>query len=148
MSQQTEGGNFGTHERKTGFAPVEGTELYFEVQGQGPALLLLNEGSLDCRMWDEQFDYFSRSFRVVRYDHRGFGRSPDPADRLDIYPQAQDVLALLRYLELERVSIVGMTMGANAGLELALDNPALVQALEGGRGKASRTDSSALRASE
>ncbi len=129
MSQQTEGGNSGTHERKSGFAPVEGTELYFEVQGEGPGLLLLNELNLDCRMWDYQFDYFSRWFRVVRYDHRGHGRSPKTKGGLEVYSEANDAHALLRHLGLEGVSALGIAQGSRAALELALEHPSAVRAL-------------------
>ncbi len=78
-----------------GFAPVNGTRLFYEVKGAGPAVVLIHGGQLDCRMWDDQFAALSRHFRVMRYDVRGYGGS----FRHDaLYSDAEDLAALLDYL--------------------------------------------------
>ena len=50
-------------------------ELYREEAGEGPAVVLVHEAVCDSRMWDPQWRTFPRSYRTVRYDQRGFGRS-------------------------------------------------------------------------
>ncbi len=89
-----------TEEVHHGFAPVNGTRLFYEVRGTGPAVVLIHGGQLDCRMWGDQFDAFSRRYRVIRYDVRGYGGSPRP----DVpYSDAEDLAALLDYLENQSV---------------------------------------------
>ena len=64
-----------TNPREVGNQEVNGTMLYYEVQGQGHPLVLLQGAHLDLRMWDVQFAEFAKDYRVMRYDVRGFGRS-------------------------------------------------------------------------
>ncbi len=61
-----------------GFAPVNGTRLFYEVKGTGPAVVLIHGGQLDSRMWDEQLDVLAQQFAVIRYDVRGYGGSFQP----------------------------------------------------------------------
>jgi alpha-beta hydrolase superfamily lysophospholipase len=60
----------------TGFAEVENGKLYYEIAGDGPAVVLIHGGQLDCRMWDEQFALLAPHYRMIRFDVRGFGKSP------------------------------------------------------------------------
>jgi 3-oxoadipate enol-lactonase len=77
-------------------------------------------------MWDPQWETFPRAHRVVRYDLRGYGRSPIGPGR---FSYARDLLVLLEQKGLERVSLVGVSMGGRIALEAALARPALVDAL-------------------
>jgi 3-oxoadipate enol-lactonase len=89
-------------------------------------LILLHAGYLDRRMWDDQFLVFARSFRVIRYDARGLGRS-GPADTP--YSSFEDLYALIRALKLTRVTLVGASLGGAASLDLAVTHPELVDKL-------------------
>jgi pimeloyl-ACP methyl ester carboxylesterase len=60
---------------ESGTLPVAGGGLYYEVAGSGDPVVLIHGGFGDRRMWDDQFDVLARDYRVLRYDHRGFGRS-------------------------------------------------------------------------
>jgi pimeloyl-ACP methyl ester carboxylesterase len=64
---------------------VNGTRLYVEEAGAGPAVVFLRGFTLDTRMWDDQFLPLAQHFRVIRYDLRGFGR---PQARAMIVPNA------------------------------------------------------------
>jgi pimeloyl-ACP methyl ester carboxylesterase len=59
----------------SGFVELEGGRIYFEVDGEGHALLLTHGGLGSLRMWDRQVPAFSERYRVIRYDTRGFGRT-------------------------------------------------------------------------
>ena len=100
--------------------------LYSEAAGEGPAVVLVHAGICDSRMWEPQWASFPRSHRTVRYDLRGFGRSPIPPGS---YSHARDLAELLEVNGLERASIVGVSMGGRVALELAIAHPELVESL-------------------
>jgi hypothetical protein len=62
----------------SGRVRVNGAELYYEVGGEGQPLVLLHDGLLDRRVWDDQFVAFARLYRTIRYDRRGYGKSSAP----------------------------------------------------------------------
>lgn len=105
---------------------VTGGELYYEVQGEGPPVILLHAGGMDSKMWDAQFNHLSQQFRVVRYDLRGFGRSSKPEQ--SFYP-VDDLYQLLQHLGINRASLVGLSMGAGVALNFALEHPEMVEKL-------------------
>jgi 3-oxoadipate enol-lactonase len=101
-------------------------KLYAEVAGEGPAVALVHEGICDSRMWDTQWEPWSREFRLLRADLRGFGRSPlSPSP----FAHARDLIATLQEHGLERVALVGVSLGGRVALEVALARPELVSAL-------------------
>jgi pimeloyl-ACP methyl ester carboxylesterase len=109
-----------------GFAPVKGTRLYYEVKGKGPALVLIHGGQMDSRMWDDQFAVLARRFTVLRYDVPGYGGSYQP-DQL--YNDADDLAALLDYLEVSSAHVVGLSLGGRIAVDFALAHPKCVRSL-------------------
>lgn len=100
--------------------------LYHEVAGEGETVVLLHAGLGDSRMWDRQWHAFAARYRTVRCDMRGWGRSPiGPGS----FSNAGDVLELCEELEVDRAAFVGISMGGNAALEVAVARPGLVSAL-------------------
>jgi len=87
------------------YLQVRGGNLYYETAGEGPPLVLIHAGFLDCRMWDEQFQLFAKNSRAIRYDVRGYGRSSGPSEE---YSDTEDLLALLKHLDTERANILGI----------------------------------------
>lgn len=102
----------------SGIAAVNGTQIYYELAGDGPLVTLLHGFSLDSRMWDPQFAAFAHDFRVLRYDLRGFGRS-DPCGDAP-YSPAEDLRALLDHLALPATAVVGLSMGGGYAIDFAL----------------------------
>jgi pimeloyl-ACP methyl ester carboxylesterase len=100
-----------------GFAPVNGTRLYYETNGTGPAVVLIHGGQLDCRMWDDQATAFSRHFRVIRYDVRGYGGSLRPDV---LYSDADDLAALLDYLKVDKAHLIGLSLGGRIAIDFAV----------------------------
>ena len=101
-------------------------ELYAEVAGEGPEIVLLHEGICDSRMWDPQWETFTRSHRVLRLDFRGYGRSPLEPGR---FASARDVIELLDRHGFDRAAVVGISLGGRVALEVALAAPERVAAL-------------------
>lgn len=110
----------------SGFAEVNGVKLYYEVAGAGTPLVLLHAGIADSRMWDDQWEEFARSHRVIRYDMRGFGRTA-MVDRP--FAHRHDLYALLQALGVGRVALLGCSMGGATAIDFALEHPDLVATL-------------------
>jgi 3-oxoadipate enol-lactonase len=100
-------------------ANINGTRLYYEVRGTGHPVVLLHGFGLDTRMWDDQFDAFAQRYHVIRYDLRGFGKSALPAS--ENYSHANDLKALLDYLRIDHVVIVGLSRGGRWAIQFALE---------------------------
>jgi pimeloyl-ACP methyl ester carboxylesterase len=110
-----------------GFAEVNGTRLYYEVAGSGPALALVHGFSLDTRMWDDPFEEFARHYQTVRYDTRGFGKSASPTR--EPYMDTADLKALLDYLGIARAAVLGLSRGGGIAIDFALVHPEATRAL-------------------
>lgn len=113
--------------RATTTNPDDGTEIAYEVNGSGPALMLVHGSGLSKGTW-RGLGYlrdFERDFTVVTLDMRGHGRSGKPHDPADYTHQAfvADVDAVLDATGLGPVHYVGYSFGARIGLRLALDQP-------------------------
>jgi pimeloyl-ACP methyl ester carboxylesterase len=111
---------------ENGFAPSGDTQIYFETAGSGPPLVFLHAGISDLRMWDPQFDLFARRFRVVRYDHRGFGKTRPTRTPFMLH---EDLLSVMRCLGIARAVLVGCSMGGTTAVDFALAYPDMVDAL-------------------
>lgn len=110
----------------TGFADINGARLYYEVAGEGPALVLLHAGICDSRMWDDQFAVFAEHYRTVRYDLRGYGQSNPVAGRFAHY---EDLRALLDHLGIERAYLMGVSFGGMIAIDFTLTYPQRVAGL-------------------
>jgi 3-oxoadipate enol-lactonase len=110
----------------TGFAPVLGTQLYYEILGAGSPLVLIHGGWLDGRMWDDQLATFAAHATVLRYDVRGYGRSAMPSIP---YSPVADLDALLTFLEMPAAAVLGLSMGGMIALDFALEHPSRVRAV-------------------
>lgn len=111
---------------ETGYAPVDGTRLFYRTAGDGPPLVFVHAGVTDSRLWERQLATFADSFRVVAYDLRGFGDSELPAGP---YAHYRDLGALLDALGIDSAHLVGASMGGAAALDFALDRSNRVRTL-------------------
>jgi 3-oxoadipate enol-lactonase len=101
-------------------------DLYAEEAGKGATVVLVHAGICDSRMWDPQWDAFPAVHRTVRYDLRGFGRSPLPPQP---YSHGRDLVALLERLGIQQATLVGASLGGRVALEVAVTHPEVVDAL-------------------
>jgi Predicted hydrolases or acyltransferases (alpha/beta hydrolase superfamily) len=94
--------------------------LAIEAEGDeaSPVLLLSNSLSSDSTMWDDQLPHWLRRFRVVRYDHRGHGRSAAPPGPYRMDDLGRDALAVLDHLGIARAHFCGLSMGGMVGMWL------------------------------
>ena len=110
----------------TGYADVNGAKLYYEVVGEGHPLVLLHAGVANLHMWDDQVRAFRDRYRVIRFDHRGFGQSHAPAGPASI---SDDVYGMLKVLNVDKAYVVGCSMGGGAALDFTLAHPQMVDGL-------------------
>ena len=112
-------------------APVNGIELYYESTGEGFPLLLAHEFAGDFRSWEPQVRYFSRNYRVITYNARGYPPSDVPADE-DAYSQemaVEDLRGLLEHLGIDKAHIGGLSMGGSLALNFGLTHPQMAKSL-------------------
>jgi 3-oxoadipate enol-lactonase len=95
-------------------ARIAGTELCYEAEGRGPAVLFLHAFPLSLSMWDAQAAALRADHSVVRFDCRGFGGSPPGDGLLTMERIADDAAALLDQLGVERAVVAGCSMGGYA----------------------------------
>jgi pimeloyl-ACP methyl ester carboxylesterase len=117
------------------YARVNGIDLYYEEHGEGPPLIfahgLMGSVELGRAFGDDIEAIAARGVRAIAYDARGHGRSGYTTRRSDYAwsSHAEDMLGLMRALEIERASVCGASMGAGTALVMALRHPERVEKL-------------------
>ena len=106
---------------RSGTVSANGQELYFEVHGQGPPLVLIMGIGYDATLWTlAQVPELSQMFQVVIFDNRDVGRSAAARAPYTIAEMADDVAALMDALDITRTHVLGLSMGGMIALEFAL----------------------------
>jgi pimeloyl-ACP methyl ester carboxylesterase len=106
---------------------VDGGQLYYETCGAGPrAIVLAHDGVVDSASFDDMWPILCKDFRVVRYDRRGYGRSP--AAKAPYSPQ-EDLGAVMAAAKMDRASLVGFSFGGGLVLSYAIQHPEQVDRL-------------------
>src|SRR3954451_22242566 len=105
------------------FADVNGQHIYFEDSGGDGAAVIFSHGFLmDHEMFEPQVAALSDEFRCISWDERGFGQTEANAD-FTYWDSADDALALLSHLGVDRAFVVGMSQGGFLSLRAALRAP-------------------------
>jgi 3-oxoadipate enol-lactonase len=109
---------------------MDGVELYYEVRGSGPRLLLISGTGGDLRASPSMFDGpLAREFEIAAYDQRGLGRSSVPPGPYAMADYADDAARLLDILAWEDALVMGISFGGMVAQELALRHPSRVRRL-------------------
>jgi pimeloyl-ACP methyl ester carboxylesterase len=108
---------------------ANGIVIYYEEQGTGPALLLIQGLTYATPMWHWQMVDLQKHCRVVAFDNRGSGKSSKPDEPYSIPLFAKDALALMDALKIERAAVLGISMGGLIAQEVALAYPGRVSHL-------------------
>jgi 3-oxoadipate enol-lactonase len=116
--------------RRTGFVDHDGESLYFEVIGEGQVPLVLSHGAGgNHASWFQQVAAFAPERPVVVWDHRGYGRSSDRADRSGPEVAPGDLLAVCDHLGIAQADLVGQSMGGWTIVGAALARPGFARSL-------------------
>lgn len=107
--------------------PVENGQIYYEECGSGAAtVVLIHDGIAHSAVWDQVWPAFCGKFHTIRYDRRGYGKSPASTTW---YYETDDLATLLRYLKVPRAVIVGSSHGGELSIDFTLAHPDMVQEL-------------------
>jgi 3-oxoadipate enol-lactonase len=104
-------------------------KTYFEVSGAGEPIVLVCGLSGDLQAWRFQVPELAKTHQVVTFDNRGAGRSTAPDTPYSIAQMSDDLAALVRHLGLEKIHLVGWSMGGVVAQTFALENSHLVKTL-------------------
>jgi len=113
------------------FAKAKGAKLYYEETGSGTPIVFVHEFAGDVRSWEPQVRHFSRRYRCVTFNARGYAPSDVP-ERDDLYSQAiacDDIAAVMAHLKLKKAHIVGLSMGGFATVHFGIRYAKLASAL-------------------
>lgn len=116
-----------TTQIKSGLVEINNVRIYYEIAGEGQPFVMIHAGVADSRQWNYEFAHFSKRYRVLRYDLRGYGRSEPVAGE---FSHLQDLTALLDYLHIDQpLILMGCSMGGGLAMDFALTYPSKVKAL-------------------
>src|SRR4051794_17456854 len=122
------GASSGQQKPATGYAPVNGLKMYYEIHGSGEPVVLLHGAFMAISGdWNNWINELAKTRKVIAIDMQGHGRTADINRDITYENLADDVAGLLDYLKIERADIVGYSLGAGAAMECAIRHPEKVR---------------------
>lgn len=114
---------------QTGYAPVNGLQMYYEIHGAGEPMVLLHGGLGSTLMFGEVLPRLAQNRQVIAVDLQGHGRTADIDRPIRLEFMADDVAGLIRHLGFDKVDVVGYSMGGGVGLRIAIQHGEVVRKL-------------------
>jgi len=111
---------------KSGYASVNGIQLYYATAGEGEPVVLLHGGLANSDYWGQQVAALAQHHKVIVVDSRGHGRSTRDSRPYSYDLMSDDVVALLDHLKIAKADIVGWSDGGIIGIDLAIRHPTRV----------------------
>lgn len=113
----------------SGYAPVNGLQMYYEIHGAGQPLVVLHGAYMTIELMGEYIPAFARTRQVIAVELQGHGHTADIDRPITYESLADDTAALLRFLGIDQADVFGYSMGGTAALQVAIRHPALVRKL-------------------
>jgi hypothetical protein len=114
---------------KTGYAPVNGLQLYYEIHGTGKPLILLHGGLGSIEMMGELLPLLSAGRQVIAVDLQAHGRTADIERPMRCEAMADDIAALLKHLGIAKADVMGYSLGGGVALRTVIQYPEMVRKL-------------------
>lgn len=114
---------------QTGYVPVNGLEMYYEIHGTGEPLILLHGGVGATGMFSKVLSLLAEGRQVIAVDLQGHGRTADIDRPLSYEELADDIAALIKHLGFEKADVMGYSLGGGVALRTAIQHSKLVRKL-------------------
>jgi pimeloyl-ACP methyl ester carboxylesterase len=112
----------------TGYAPVNGLKMYYEIHGSGEPLVLLHGSFVTIPSnWTGWIDEFAKTRKVIVVEMQGHGRTADINRDFSYENLADDIAAMLDYLEIKQADLLGYSMGGGVAMLVAIRHPEKVR---------------------
>lgn len=127
MNSQTTSNKETKHDSISGYAPVNGLKMYYEIHGAGfPLVLIHGGGSTIESNFGQVLHLFAETHKVIAVEMQAHGRTADIDRTLSFEQDADDIAALLGFLKIDKADIFGFSNGASTTLQFAIRYPRLV----------------------
>jgi len=114
----------------SGYAPVNGIKVYYEVYGEGKPLVLLHGAFMTIEgNWGQLIPELSKTRKVIAIEMQGHGHTQYSDRKLDLTTMASDVDGVMNYLKVDSADVVGYSMGGSVAYQLTIKNPKRVKKL-------------------
>lgn len=120
-------GTSAQHKPTTGYAPVNGLKMYYEIHGEGEPVVMLHGAFMTITGWEDWINELSKTRKVIAVEMQGHGRTADIERDMSFENLADDVAALLDHLKISRADVIGYSMGGGAALQTAIRHPQKVR---------------------
>lgn len=108
---------------------IDNVQIYYEVHGSGPPLLLINGITADTRQWKPLIDRLKEDFQMISFDMRCSGKSDKPTKAMSIEQHAHDAATLIKHLGYKKIHVLGFSMGGMVAQQMALLYPNIIDRL-------------------
>ena len=124
MSTKTTTGNAAKQDSRSGYAPVNGLEMYYEIHGTGTALVLIHGGGSTLQTtFGRVLHDLAKTHKVIAVEMQAHGHTADIDRPLSFEQDADDIAALLKQLNIDKADIFGFSNGASTTLQFAIRHP-------------------------
>jgi pimeloyl-ACP methyl ester carboxylesterase len=114
----------------SGYIPVNGIKVYYEVYGKGKPIVLLHGAFYTIEMnWAQLIPELSKTRKVIAIEFQGHGHTPFSERKLDIASLASDVDGVMNYLKIDSADVAGFSMGGSVAYQLAVQSPKRIRKL-------------------
>src|SRR5258708_30327823 len=114
----------------SGYAPVNGIKVYYEIYGEGRPLVLLHGAFYTIEMnWGQLIPELSKTRKVIAIELQGHGHTPFSDRKLNIVTLANDVEGVMNFLKVDSADVAGYSMGGSIAYQLAVNSPKRVRKL-------------------
>lgn len=111
----------------TGYAPVNGLKMYYEIHGEGEPVVMLHGAFMTITGWTDWVNELSKTRKVIAVEMQGHGRTADIKRDMSFENLADDVAALLDHLKISNADIIGYSLGGGVAMQTAIRHPEKVR---------------------